>query len=154
MEFDFWYIWVILGVVLLVLEIFIPGFFMALIGVAALLTGVVTLITPNFLVQLLVFGGLVTVFLIFVKPFVMKHLFKKDQIKGSNVDGMIGKVVNVTDTIDNNKDTGYIKYYGDVIPARSESDEVFPAGTRVQIKRVEGIKVWVVKPEPKKEAEE
>lgn len=41
---DPWTLWMIAGVVLLIAEIVVPGFFLIWIGAAALLTGVVTLV--------------------------------------------------------------------------------------------------------------
>ena len=48
--FSFWH-WLILGVLLIVLEIFAPGVVFLWIGIAALLTGVVAWLAPDLAVQ-------------------------------------------------------------------------------------------------------
>jgi len=79
--------------------------------------------------------------IIFLRPLVLKMNGKNQQ--ETNADGMIGKVVLVTEDIDNKTDKGYIKCYSDHFPARSESGTSFVKGEMVRIVRMEGIKVFV-----------
>jgi len=136
-----WYIWVIVGVFLLILEIFTTGFFVALIGVAALIMAVVSPFVPVLWVQLLLFTlfsvGIVWIFL----PLIRKSLDR--QAIPTNQEAMIGKTVLVTEEIDNRANKGYIKYYGDFFPARSLHGEVIPVGKEVVIRKIEGIRVFV-----------
>ncbi|NPU99917.1 MAG: NfeD family protein [Brevinematales bacterium] len=136
-----WYIWMIIGVALIVIEIFTPGFFMLLPGVAGVVAGVVAIWVPSLAIQITVFILLSAALIIFLRPFVLKMTGKNQQ--ETNADGMIGKVVLVTEDIDNKTDKGYIKYYSDHFPARSESGTSFVKGEMVRIVRMDGIKVYV-----------
>ncbi|OHD53270.1 MAG: hypothetical protein A2014_05080 [Spirochaetes bacterium GWF1_49_6] len=136
-----WYIWMIIGVALIVIEIFTPGFFMLLPGIAGIVAGVVAIWVPSLAIQLAVFIVLSAGLIIFLRPLVLKMNGKNQQ--ETNADGMIGKVVLVTEDIDNKTDKGYIKCYSDHFPARSESGTSFVKGEMVRIVRMEGIKVFV-----------
>ncbi|OHD55920.1 MAG: hypothetical protein A2Y33_10670 [Spirochaetes bacterium GWF1_51_8] len=136
-----WYIWMIIGFVLCVFEIFTPGFFILLPGAAAIITGVVAIFVPSLAVQLGVFVVLSVLLIVFLRPVVMKMMSKNE--KATNTDGMIGKVVLVTEDIDNRQEKGYIKYYSDHFPARSVSGASFSKGEVVKIVRLDGIKVYV-----------
>jgi membrane protein implicated in regulation of membrane protease activity len=136
-----WYIWMIIGVALIVIEIFTPGFFMLLPGIAGIVAGVVAIWVPSLAIQLAVFIVLSAALIIFLRPLVLKMNGKNQQ--ETNADGMIGKVVLVTEDIDNKTDKGYIKCYSDHFPARSESGTSFVKGEMVRIVRMEGIKVFV-----------
>ena len=136
-----WYFWVIIGVVLLIMEIFTAGFFVALIGVAALLTAISSLFVKVLWLQLLIFTILSILVVWIFLPLVKKSLTKEGT--DTNQDAMIGKRVKVTEEIDNEKDKGYVKYYADYFPARSVRGTVIPAGREVVIRRIEGIRVFV-----------
>lgn len=142
-----WYFWIILGVVLLILEIFTAGFFVALIGVAALLMAVVSLFISTLWLQLLIFTflsvGIVWIFL----PMIRRSL--EHNAVPTNQEAMIGKTVLVTEEINNTLGKGYVKYYGDFFPARSVDGKVIPAGKEVIIRRIEGIRVFVEETESK-----
>ncbi|QJR23062.1 hypothetical protein BREVNS_2312 [Brevinematales bacterium NS] len=142
-----WYFWIILGVVLLILEIFTAGFFVALIGVAALLMAVVSLFISTLWLQLLIFTllsvGIVWIFL----PMIRRSL--EHNAVPTNQEAMIGKTVLVTEEINNTLGKGYVKYYGDFFPARSLDGKVIPAGKEVIIRRIEGIRVFVEEAESK-----
>ncbi|NPV37989.1 MAG: NfeD family protein [Brevinematales bacterium] len=142
-----WYFWIILGVVLLILEIFTAGFFVALIGVAALLMAVVSLFISTLWLQLLIFTllsvGIVWIFL----PMIRRSL--EHNAVPTNQEAMIGKIVLVTEEINNTLGKGYVKYYGDFFPARSVDGKVIPAGKEVIIRRIEGIRVFVEEAESK-----
>lgn len=140
-----WYYWMILGVVLVVFEIFTPGFFIAVIGFAAILTGILALFVQSFIVQVVFFGICVTLFLIFLRPVLIKVMYKSSDAKPSNADAMVGRHLTVTETIDNKRGVGYVKYYADSMPARSENGDEIAAGEEVVVTRMDGIKAIVKK---------
>lgn len=142
-----WYVWVILGVVLLVLEIFTASFFVSLIGVAALIMAPLSLFVNHLWLQLLLFAFLsVTIVWLFL-PVIRKSMNQK--VIPTNQDAMIGKTVRVTEEINNHVGTGYVKYYGDMFPAKSLHNTVIPIGREVVIRRIEGIRVFVEEVEEK-----
>ncbi|URA09810.1 NfeD family protein [Thermospira aquatica] len=136
-----WYAWVIVGVILLILEIFTAGFFIALIGIAALLVAVVSLFIHSLWLQLLIFTIFSVAIVWLFLPRIRRSL--ESHSVPTNQDAMINKVVRVTEEINNTTGKGYVKYYGDYFPATSLHGTIIPAGKEVIIRKIEGIRVFV-----------
>ena len=76
-----------------------------------------------------------------LRPLVRKYLTPK--LTATNVDSVIGSVGIVTADIDNIVSSGQVKLNGMEWTARSSSGDPIPAGTRVCVDRIEGVKVFV-----------
>ena len=139
-----WLIWFIAGLILIVMEIFTPGFVISLIGLACLITGISAIITNNIIIHIIVFSTSIILMMFFLRPIFLKYFYKKNP-KKSNVDALIGKQVIVDSDIDNNKNKGYIKIGADYFKAISEDGSNIPKGTLVVIKKMEGITATVSK---------
>ena len=63
----------------------------------------------------------------------------------TNADRVIGRTASVTEDIDNDAATGAVYVDGKTWTARSAGGEVIPAGSRVEIQRMEGVKLFVKK---------
>ena len=141
--FDYlWAIWIIAGLVLLIFEIFTPGFVVSLIGISSILTGVLAIFIKNIIIQIIVFSISLLLLMIYIRPIFLKYLVKKDA-KKSNIDALIGKNCIVETTIDNLKDEGYIKVGADYWKAKSINGSIIPKGSIVRIEKMEGITAFV-----------
>ena len=69
----------------------------------------------------------------------------------TNADRVLGLAAKVTETIDNENSTGAVYVDGKTWSARSADGSVIPAGTRVRIEAMEGVKLFVKKIEEKVE---
>ena len=69
----------------------------------------------------------------------------------TNLDRVLGDTGKVTETIDNENSTGAVYVDGKTWTARSADGSVIPAGTVVEILRMEGVKLFVKKLEEKVE---
>ena len=134
-------LWLFIGLILLIAEIFTPGFVLALIGVAAILTSGVSLIFKNTYIQLFTFGIFLIVLAVFVRPIFIKFFFKSD--KKSAVDALIGRESFVNEEINSQKGTGYIKIGADYLKAVSSDNRIIPKGTLVKIDSLLGITATV-----------
>ena len=67
----------------------------------------------------------------------------------TNADRVLGEVAKVTEAIDNENSTGAVYVDGKTWTARSLDNSVIPAGSRVQIESMQGVKL-LVKPVEKK----
>jgi membrane protein implicated in regulation of membrane protease activity len=140
---NIWIIWLIAGFVLLIFEIFTPGFVVSLIGAACIFTGIVSIIFPNnFIVQFISFSIALILLMIYIRPVFLKYFVRKDSRK-SNVDALIGKVCLVDTQIENLKGTGYIKVGADYWKAVSNDGSTIPKGSIVIIDKMEGITATV-----------
>lgn len=94
-------------------------------------------------VQIIVFLAVSLVALIATRPLTKKILSKKKQ--PTNADRNIGQIAVVTEGIENLKDKGAVKVNGVVWTAKNTADDLIPAGEKVRILRIEGVKLIVEK---------
>ena len=76
-----------------------------------------------------------------LRPLVRKYLTPK--LTATNIDSVIGSVGIVTATIDNIAAAGQVKLNGMEWTARSTSGDPIPAGTKVRVDKIEGVKAFV-----------
>lgn len=69
----------------------------------------------------------------------------------TNADRVLGELAKVTETIDNENSTGAVYVDGKTWTARSADDSVIPAGSRVKIETMQGVKLLVSPAENKLE---
>ena len=79
--------------------------------------------------------------LLAVRPLARKYV--NTQVQPTNADRVIGAEARVTEDIDNIQGKGAVSIGGIIWTARSDSDEVIPAGSLVRVLRIEGVKVFV-----------
>lgn len=92
-------------------------------------------------IQITAFVVVSLVLLLATRPLVKKFLEPK--ITKTNFDRILGETCLVAEEINNLKDTGAVKIKGIVWTARSTDDKIIPEGSTVEIKRIEGVKVFV-----------
>jgi len=142
-------IWLVLLVAFLAAEAATVKMISIWFSGGALAAMVVSLIGGDLWLQVLVFFTVSIVLLILLFPVVKKHL--KPRLVATNADSLVGKTCLVTEQIDNLAGSGRVQV-GDVTwSARSEGGETIPAGTKVTILKIQGVKVYVE--EEKKEVE-
>ena len=128
--------------VLLVIEIITLGLTTIWFAGGALVAFVLALFGVPWLVQIAVFLVVSILLLIFTRPAIEKKI-NKDRIK-TNVNSIAGKEGKVTEDIDNFNQKGTIVLNGLEWTARSSKDDVIiPAGARVIVDEVKGVKVFV-----------
>ena len=141
-QIDFWHWW-ILGLVLLVLEVFAPGAFFLWMGVAAGIVGMVLLLAPGlgWEFQLLIFAILSVGSIVVWRYYLKKHPTETDQPSlNRRGEQYVGRIVTLSDPIENGRGRAKI---GD--SAWSVEGDDLPAGAKVKVVGVEGI---VLKVEP------
>ena len=77
-------------------------------------------------------------------PWPEKWLHPK--MEKTNADRILGQEGVVVESIDNLSASGQVKIDG-AAWARSAGDEIIPAGTRIQVERIEGVKAIVIRKE-------
>ncbi len=142
--FSHWHIWIIIATLLLIVEIFLPGFVLACLGIGAIGAAVTSLITESLELELTVFSILTIVSFIFIRPIALKTLFKGDQFK-SNVDVLLGKSAEVSENFNTTIKRGRVKIDGDDWRAETVEAEELKIGEVVKIIRVESNTLIVTK---------
>jgi membrane protein implicated in regulation of membrane protease activity len=136
----FWLIGIIVFAVIEGLTVGLTSIWFAIGSVAAMIAAALGAGLP---VQVVLFFAVSAVTLLFTRPLAKKYLSPKKT--RTNADRVIGKTGIVTETIDNLKATGMVSIGGVLWTARSEGDEIFPVDTRVNVTRIEGVKVFVIR---------
>lgn len=146
MDFDVvfnWQMYVALGLVLMIIEAFVVTFFLFPIGAALL---AVALVAPfvSLEIELVVFALLVLINFYISLKIVKPRFAAKNSLTG--FESLKGRVTTVIEDINEDQGTGYVKVFADEWKALpSEMGQVLPKGTKVQIDRVDGNKVFVSK---------
>ncbi len=143
MGLPLWQCWIVLGLILLILELFISGFLVACFGISAMLTALSVAFGATFSMQLIVFGLMNLVCLYLLRP-VLQERFMGQEVK-SCVDALIGKEIKLQDTLEPKKNYGEQQINGDVWRVKAKNDATIELGTRVRIVELEGL-VLVVEP--------
>jgi len=82
--------------------------------------------------------------LVITRPLVKR--MKKDTI-ATNADRVLGEMARVTENIDNTIPTGAVYIDGKTWSARSADESIIPAGEMVRVLRMEGVRLFVERPE-------
>lgn len=135
-------IWLALFVVLIVFEAVTTGLFTIWFAGGALIALLVSLFLDMWVVQMVVFLIVSFLLLYFMRPVAMRK-FNAKRLK-TNVEDIAGREAKVTELIDNLNASGTAILNGLEWSARSFEDSVtIPAGERVLVREVRGVKLIV-----------
>lgn len=138
-----WVYWVVAGILLLIFEIFTPGFILACLGVGCIVTGMVTVAGVGPIIQILTFC--VTTLAVFagIRPLYLK-LFSRGAMEiRTNADALVGKTGLTTQPVDGAYSNGRVKVGGEDWRAVSPDDSHIDAGQKIEVIAVEGTKLVV-----------
>jgi membrane protein implicated in regulation of membrane protease activity len=139
-------LWLILGIVFFIVEIFTPGMFFSMcLGLSAILTFLLSFLVHEIYAQI-IFFILMSVVLIFVVFRVAHKISPSKQRVG--LDSIIGKIVTIEDKFD--AGTYRVKVNGEVWHAVSSdsTQNAFSIGEKAIIVRIEGTKLVLKKYTP------
>lgn len=134
----FWLIAMVLFGVLEAVTVGLTSIWFALGALGALVAAAAS---APVIVQIVVFLGVSFLTLLLVRPLAQR--FVNDRKVATNADRVIGREAVVTEDIDNIQGKGRVSISGADWTARAEDDRPIPAGSKVQVLRIEGVKVIV-----------
>lgn len=138
-----WWLWILAGLTLVVLETATPGgFFAIFFAISALVLGVLTRVGwagPEWM-QWLLFSLLSILGLVLFRRPLMKAL--KLGGPGRVVDGMAGESALVTEEVPG-EGVGKAEMRGSAWSARSTSGAPLAKGLRCRVERIEGLTLWL-----------
>ncbi len=136
-------VWLWLGGVALfgVVELLTEGLVSVWFVVGALAALAVSVAGGSVAAQMLVFAIVSAAALILTRPLVRRFMTRPPV--PTNSDRVIGALAEVTETIDNRRASGAVYVDGKTWTARSAGGGVIPAGERVRVRRIEGVKLLV-----------
>ena len=137
-------IWLGLFILLLVIEIITVGLTTIWFAAGALAALAANVLGANLIIQIIIFLAVSVVLLIFTRPWAEKHLNRK-RVR-TNYEREIGKVIRITEKVNNLDQTGKSVVDGQEWTVRSKNDsEIFEAGALARVAAVSGVKLIVEK---------
>ena len=137
-------IWVGLFILLLVIEIITVGLTTIWFAAGALAALAANVLGANLIIQIIIFLAVSVALLIFTRPWAEKHLNRK-RVR-TNYEREIGKVIRITEKVDNLDQTGKSVVDGQEWTVRSRNDsDIFEAGALARVVAVSGVKLIVEK---------
>ncbi len=142
-----WILWAVLGLVLIIAEIFTPGFVLLWFGVGALAAALAAMVGLGLPVQFLVFCA-VSVGLTLASRTIFSRYFVRTEEEGGNlksgVDALPGKVGTVVASSAGAMKEGAVKVFGSTWTAYpAEGEDPLEAGDRVVVESVRGASIYV-----------
>ncbi len=140
-----WILWTMLGVILVIAEIFTLGFVLLWFGVGALAAALAGLIGLGYPLQFLVFF-VVSIALTAASRTIFANYFVRESegILKMGVDALPGKVGTVVSSSRGALNEGAVKVYGSTWTAYpAEGEEPLEAGDRVMVERLQGASIYV-----------
>lgn len=142
-----WQIWIVAAALLLVAEMFNPGFWLASVAIGCLAAGLAGILPIGLFGQILVFAAATVGSLFGLRPvLVRRFLHARGMEVRTNVEALVGKSGVVVQEFDPVTRLGRVKVEGeDWRSALLEGNEPLEPGTRVMVVQVDGSTLVVEK---------
>lgn len=144
MDFFQWHWWAGAALVLMIAEMFVPGFFLLCLGIGCLGGSLAAGLGASSAIQLLAFSVLALVSFFTVRPVLMKQFWKDGEVK-TNMDALVGQKGRVTQDFDPGLRLGRVSAGGDDWRAECISEHPLHVGDLIEVVRVES-NTLIVKP--------
>ena len=135
-----WQIWCIAGVIFCITEMFTPAMLFLNLGFACFASAIIAFFGIAFVWQVAVFGVFSAIFLIWLRPYLLKQ---KTPETPETIEMYIGKTAKVLEKITTS--SGKIAIFGEEWQAKSINDEEFEIGSEVKIVKNDSIIMFVEK---------
>lgn len=137
-------IWLGLFIILIVIELFTVGLTTIWFAIGSLAAMAANTLGGNLIIQIIVFFAVSVVLMIFTRPWAARHL-NRNRLK-TNYEGKIGEIIQITERVDNLKQTGKSIVDGQEWTVRSQNNsEILEEGDLAKIISVSGVKLIVKK---------
>lgn len=138
MDIQLWQIWCISGVILFIIEVFSPSMFFFNLALACFVSAIVASLGVDLIWQVLVYGLFSTIFLIWLRPFLIKT---QNGEKPETTEMYVGKTATVVEDVD--AENGRIAIFGEEWQAKSLNGETIAKGRYVKIVKNDSIVMFV-----------
>lgn len=137
-----WQIWMIIGIICIIIEIFDPAFLFLSLGAAAIVTALLSLVVKETYLQIIIFAALSFIAFLSMRKLGKKVLSVTD--KETNVYALKGKQGIVTKEIPENG-RGYVKIGGEEWSAVEKNEQAIEQNTKIIVVDLDGNKLIVEK---------
>ena len=138
-----WVIWIIVGAIFVIAEIFSASFFAGPIGFGCIVAAILAEQEASAAVQFASFSITTVVMLLAIRPFVLNMLQNKPDEQVSGIETYVGKQGRITETVDPQSGTGRIKIGSESWRAISDKNIIIEEESLATVVRIEGSKAVV-----------
>lgn len=138
-----WQLWFIVGIGLVIFETFIPGFVLAGVGIACLVSALASYLGMGYGIQGLILIGVTVLFFATIRPIFVRLVYSSPGNTRTNVDALTGKSGLVMTRIDPVTKKGRVLVDGEDWKGVSEGPDALEQNERVEVVRVSGTKLIV-----------
>lgn len=136
MEFFQWHWWAGVAILLLIAEIFVPGFFLFCLSMGCLAASAAAALGGNAMVQLICFSVVSLIAFFTVRPLLMKRMWRETGVR-TNTDALVGQRGRVTQDFEPGLRLGRVSVAGDDWRAECTNDRALHVGDLVDVVRVD-----------------
>jgi membrane protein implicated in regulation of membrane protease activity len=141
-----WILWVVLGVILIIAEIFTPGFVLLWFGIGAMAAALASVVGLGYPLQFLIFF-IVSMALTAASRTIFTRYLQRQHEEGSyksGADSLPGQVGTVVSSSQGALSEGAVKVYGSTWTAYpADGEDPLEAGERVVVESVRGASIYV-----------
>ncbi len=138
-----WWWWIIIGLVLMLGEMVIPGFVIFPIGLGAILTGIIAWLPLPGWVDICAFVGFSIISIAFIRPILVKLGAGHGKHVKTGADALINQEGYVIEEIDGDKTIGLVKVDGQNYSAITDTGVKIAKDARVFVREVRSTKLYV-----------
>ncbi|RKX24552.1 MAG: hypothetical protein DRP47_11195 [Candidatus Zixiibacteriota bacterium] len=138
-----WWLFVILGVLCIVIEIFTPGFVILWFGIAFLLTAIPVYFEAPLWVIILTYSVSLFVLAVFVRKIALRISSGENSGIKTNADAIIAQQGIVVEEVNTINGTGRVRVNRETWTAISYVDDVIRINDKIEVCSVEGVKLVV-----------
>jgi membrane protein implicated in regulation of membrane protease activity len=141
-----WILWTILGVILVIAEVFTPGFVLLWFGVGALAAALASFLGAGVAAQFVLFISISSALTALSRTIFVNYFAGRDETEGlkSGMAGLPGRVGTVVGSSQGALNEGAVKVFGSVWTAYpAEGEPPLEAGDRVVVESLRGASIYV-----------
>ena len=142
-DMEIWQAWVVVGVILFIIEMFVPAFLMGSLGIGAWAGAIAAGFGASFAGQVAAFTVTMVVVFFLLRPFFNKTLSRFDNPAKTGVQALIGRDALVIEPSDNVTNQGRVKIAGETWKAQAANGQSVSVGTVTIVQRIEGVTAFV-----------
>ena len=142
MEFEIWHLWILAAIIFFLLEIFVPSFLMASIGIGCILAFIGSLFNAPSALQIILFIIGTLAGFTGVKPLMVKYAYRRKALK-TNAGGLVGRIGKVIEEINEENNSGCVAIDGDQWKSIPVSEQIINIGEKVRVVSIDSIVLTV-----------
>ena len=133
---EIWHIWIMAGLILLMVEIFVPTFLPLCVAFGCFAAALASGFDFALKIQLVAFSTGTLISFFGIRPFLLHYARSKGDAVKTNTEALVGQKGWVTERINNAVNEGRIKLSGDDWRAESADNQIIEVGTPVEVLKV------------------